>query len=193
MQEFLLIIISLVLGFIQGLKKRNKKHNIKIKELEMQITTLNDELINTKRKIRLEQYNNGSLKKKNKDRFETDYTSFVTESLDNYILCANTYGILNMVFKTNSKTNQNYLEQEFVLEQIINDIENYLEESEYHDDNIDIIVEYQNGIKKFVDPYDAYNSFKEWIDKFNIDIYAISKGELLETMNFILYEMTFDN
>ena len=67
MQEFLLIVISMLLGFWQGLKKRNKKNNIKIKEYERKLLEKESEIERLKHRIRLEQYNNGTLKKKNKD------------------------------------------------------------------------------------------------------------------------------
>lgn len=98
MEEFILIIISLILGFWQGLRKRNKKNNIKTEEYKVKIATLEDEIKALNRKLRLQQYNNGSLKKKNKERFETDLTSFITMSMDSYYLCASVYCLLNIVF-----------------------------------------------------------------------------------------------
>ncbi|MFR2768854.1 MAG: hypothetical protein ACLTAI_11435 [Thomasclavelia sp.] len=64
MEEFILIIISLILGFWQGLRKRNKKNNIKTEEYKVKIATLEDEIKTLNRKLRLQQYNNGSLKKR---------------------------------------------------------------------------------------------------------------------------------
>lgn len=192
MQEFLIIIISLALGYWQGLKKRNKKHKVKIQEYEMTISSLKDEISKLNRRMRLQQYNNGSLKKKNKDRLETELTSFITTSSDNYVLCANTYCILNMVYKTNQKQDSSFMEKEFIVDQADKDITDYIEQSEYEDDNVDLIVEYKKGIRRLVSSYDAYGSFKEWIDKFNIDIYAVTRKELIDTLHFILYEMNFD-
>lgn len=193
MQDTILIIVSFALGFWQGLKKRNKKHNNLIKEYETTIASLNNEIHKLQRRFRLEQYNNGSLKKKNKDRFETDLTSFVTTSSNNYILCANVYSILNMVFKINSNNDKTYMEQEFMYGQTQNDIEDYFEKSEYQGNNVDLIVEYKKGRKKLINPYTAYENYKSWINQFNIDIYSITKKELLETFHFILYEMDFDD
>lgn len=192
MEEFILIIISLILGFWQGLRKRNKKNNIKTEEYKVKIATLEDEIKTLNRKLRLQQYNNGSLKKKNKERFETDLTSFITMSMDYYYLCASVYCLLNIVFRTNTKMDRTYYEQEFNVEQISIDIENYLDESELNETNVDLIVEYQKGIKKIINPYDAFACYKEWINSFNIDIYSISLKELMETMYFILYELNLN-
>ena len=163
-----------------------------IKEYEMSISSLNDKIHKLQRRFRLEQYNNGSLKKKNKDRFETDLTSFITTSPSNYVLCANVYSILNMVFKVNSQIDKTYMEQEFIYDQIQTDIEDYFEKSEYQGDNVDLIVEYTNGRKKLINPYTAHDNYKSWIDHFNIEIYSITKKELLEVFHFILYEMDFE-
>ena len=193
MQDTILIIVSFALGFWQGLKKRNKRHKNTIKEYETSIASLNNEIHKLQRRFRLEQYNNGSLKKKNKERFETDLTSFITTSSNNYILCANLYSILNMVFKTNSNNDKSYMEQEFMYDKVQNDIEDYFEKSEYQGNNVDLIVEYKNGRKKLINPYTAYENYKSWIDQFNIDIYSITKKELLEIFHFILYEMNFED
>ena len=171
MEEFILIIISLILGFWQGLRKRNKKNNIKTEEYKVKIATL---------------------EKKNKERFEADLTSFITMSMDSYYLCASVYCLLNIVFRTNTKMDRTYYEQEFNVEQISIDIENYLDESELNETNVDLIVEYQKGIKKIINPYDAFACYKEWINSFNIDIYSISLKELMETMYFILYELNLN-
>ena len=44
MHEFILIIASFLLGFWQGLKKRNKKNKIIIKEYETEISKLNNKI-----------------------------------------------------------------------------------------------------------------------------------------------------
>lgn len=192
MQDVILMIVAFALGFWQGLKKRNRKHQNMIKEYEMSISSLNDKIHKLQRRFRLEQYNNGSLKKKNKDRFETDLTSFITTSPSNYVLCANVYSILNMVFKVNYQVDKTYMEQEFIYDQIQTDIEDYFEKSEYQGDNVDLIVEYTKGRKKLINPYTAHDNYKSWIDQFNIEIYSITKKELLEVFHFILYEMDFE-
>lgn len=139
MHEFILIIASFLLGFWQGLKKRNKKNKIIIKEYETEISKLNNKITTMERKLRLQQYDNGSLKKKNKDRFETDLTSYITLSSNNYYLCANIYGLLNMIFSINNKKNANYMNQKFDLEQIKIEIQNYFEEAELTSTNVDLI------------------------------------------------------
>jgi hypothetical protein len=192
MQDVILMIVAFALGFWQGLKKRNRKHQNMIKEYEMSISSLNDKIHKLQRRFRLEQYNNGSLKKKNKDRFETDLTSFITTSPFNYVLCANVYSILNMVFKVNYQVDKTYMEQEFIYDQVQTDIEDYFEKSEYQGDNVDLIVEYTKGRKKLINPYTAHDNYKSWIDQFNIEIYSITKKELLEVFHFILYEMDFE-
>lgn len=192
MQDVILMIVAFALGFWQGLKKRNRKHQNMIKEYEMSISSLNDKIHKLQRRFRLEQYNNGSLKKKNKDRFETDLTSFITTSPSNYVLCANVYSILNMVFKVNYQVDKTYMEQEFIYDQVQTDIEDYFEKSEYQGDNVDLIVEYTKGRKKLINPYTAHDNYKSWIDQFNIEIYSITKKELLEVFHFILYEMDFE-
>lgn len=192
MQDVILMIVAFALGFWQGLKKRNRKHQNMIKEYEMSISSLNDKIHKLQRRFKLEQYNNGSLKKKNKDRFETDLTSFITTSPSNYVLCANVYSILNMVFKVNYQVDKTYMEQEFIYDQVQTDIEDYFEKSEYQGDNVDLIVEYTKGRKKLINPYTAHDNYKSWIDQFNIEIYSITKKELLEVFHFILYEMDFE-
>lgn len=192
MQDVILMIVAFALGFWQGLKKRNRKHQNMIKEYEMSISSLNDKIHKLQRRFRLEQYNNGSLKKKNKDRFETDLTSFIITSPSNYVLCANVYSILNMVFKVNYQVDKTYMEQEFIYDQVQTDIEDYFEKSEYQGDNVDLIVEYTKGRKKLINPYTAHDNYKSWIDQFNIEIYSITKKELLEVFHFILYEMDFE-
>lgn len=192
MQEFLLIVISLLLGFWQGLKKRNKKNNIKIKEYERKLLEKESEIERLKHRIRLEQYNNGTLKKKNKDRLETELTSYVTTSKDNFILTANAYTIINIVIKENMKKDMSYMTKELFVDQLQTDIETYLEDSELEGTNVDLLAEYFDGNKKLISPYEANNCFKKWTDEFDLNIYSISLHELIDTMHLILYEINFE-
>lgn len=192
MQEFLLIVISMLLGFWQGLKKRNKKNNIKIKEYERKLLEKESEIERLKHRIRLEQYNNGTLKKKNKDRLETELTSYVTTSKDNFILTANAYTIINIVIKENMKKDMSYMTKELFVDQLQTDVETYLEESELEGTNVDLLAEYFDGNKKLINPYEANNCFKKWIDEFDLNIYSISLHELIDTMHLILYEINFE-
>ncbi len=192
MQEFLLIVISMLLGFWQGLKKRNKKNNIKIKEYERKLLEKEREIERLKHRIRLEQYNNGTLKKKNKDRFETELTSYVTTSKDNFILTANAYTIINIVIKENMKKDMSYMTKELFVDQLQTDIETYLEDSELEGTNVDLLAEYFDGNKKLINPYEANNCFKKWTDEFDLNIYSISLHELIDTMHLILYEINFE-
>lgn len=192
MQEFLLIVISMLLGFWQGLKKRNKKNNIKIKEYERKLLEKESEIERLKHRIRLEQYNNGTLKKKNKDRLETELTSYVTTSKDNFILTANAYTIINIVIKENMKKDMSYMTKELFVDQLQTDIETYLEDSELEGTNVDLLAEYFDGNKKLINPYEANNCFKKWTDEFDLNIYSISLHELIDTMYLILYEINFE-
>lgn len=192
MQEFLLIVISMLLGFWQGLKKRNKKNNIKIKEYERKLLEKESEIERLKHRIRLEQYNNGTLKKKNKDRLETELTSYVTTSKDNFILTANAYTIINIVIKENMKKDMSYMTKELFVDQLQTDVETYLEESELEGTNVDLLAEYFDGNKKLINPYEANNCFKKWTDEFDLNIYSISLHELIDTMHLILYEINFE-
>lgn len=192
MQEFLLIVISMLLGFWQGLKKRNKKNNIKIKEYERKLLEKESEIERLKHRIRLEQYNNGTLKKKNKDRLETELTSYVTTSKDNFILTANAYTIINIVIKENMKKDMSYMTKELFVDQLQTDIETYLEDSELQGTNVDLLAEYFDGNKKLINPYEANNCFKKWTDEFDLNIYSISLHELIDTMHLILYEINFE-
>lgn len=192
MQEFLLIVISMLLGFWQGLKKRNKKNNIKIKEYERKLLEKESEIERLKHRIRLEQYNNGTLKKKNKDRLETELTSYVTTSKDNFILTANAYTIINIVIKENMKKDMSYMTKELFIDQLQTDIETYLEDSELEGTNVDLLAEYFDGNKKLINPYEANNCFKKWTDEFDLNIYSISLHELIDTMHLILYEINFE-
>lgn len=192
MQEFLLIVISMLLGFWQGLKKRNKKNNIKIKEYERKFLEKESEIERLKHRIRLEQYNNGTLKKKNKDRLETELTSYVTTSKDNFILTANAYTIINIVIKENMKKDMSYMTKELFVDQLQTDIETYLEDSELEGTNVDLLAEYFDGNKKLINPYEANNCFKKWTDEFDLNIYSISLHELIDTMHLILYEINFE-
>lgn len=192
MQEFLLIVISMLLGFWQGLKKRNKKNNIKIKEYERKLLEKESEIERLKHRIRLEQYNNGTLKKKNKDRLETELTSYVTTSKDNFILTANAYTIINIVIKENMKKDMSYMTKELFVDQLQTDIETYLEDSELEGSNVDLLAEYFDGNKKLINPYEANNCFKKWTDEFDLNIYSISLHELIDTMHLILYEINFE-
>ena len=192
MQEFLLIVISMLLGFWQGLKKRNKKNNIKIKEYERKLLEKESEIERLKHRIRLEQYNNGTLKKKNKDRLETELTSYVTTSKDNFILTANAYTIINIVIKENMKKDMSYMTKELFIDQLQTDIETYLEDSEIEGTNVDLLAEYFDGNKKLINPYEANNCFKKWTDEFDLNIYSISLHELIDTMHLILYEINFE-
>ena len=192
MQEFLLIVISMLLGFWQGLKKRNKKNNIKIKEYERKLLEKESEIERLKHRIRLEQYNNGTLKKKNKDRLETELTSYVTTSKDNFILTANAYTIINIVIKENMKKDMSYMTKELFVDQLQSDIETYLEDSELEGTNVDLLAEYFDGNKKLINPYEANNCFKKWTDEFDLNIYSISLHELIDTMHLILYEINFE-
>lgn len=192
MQEFLLIVISMLLGFWQGLKKRNKKNNIKIKEYERKLLEKESEIERLKHRIRLEQYNNGTLKKKNKDRLETELTSYVTTSKDNFILIANAYTIINIVIKENMKKDMSYMTKELFVDQLQTDIETYLEDSELEGTNVDLLAEYFDGNKKLINPYEANNCFKKWTDEFDLNIYSISLHELIDTMHLILYEINFE-
>lgn len=192
MQEFLLIVISMLLGFWQGLKKRNKKNNIKIKEYERKLLEKESEIERLKHRIRLEQYNNGTLKKKNKDRLETELTSYVTTSKDNFILTANAYTIINIVIKENMKKDMSYMTKELFVDQLQTDIETYLDDSELEGTNVDLLAEYFDGNKKLINPYEANNCFKKWTDEFDLNIYSISLHELIDTMHLILYEINFE-
>lgn len=192
MQEFLLIVISMLLGFWQGLKKRNKKNNIKIKEYERKLLEKESEIERLKHRIRLEQYNNGTLKKKNKDRLETELTSYVTTSKDNFILTANAYTIINIVIKENMKKDMSYMTKELFVDQLQTDIETYLEDSELEGTNVDLLAEYFDGNKKLINPYEANNCFKKWTGEFDLNIYSISLHELIDTMHLILYEINFE-
>lgn len=192
MQELLLIVISMLLGFWQGLKKRNKKNNIKIKEYERKLLEKESEIERLKHRIRLEQYNNGTLKKKNKDRLETELTSYVTTSKDNFILTANAYTIINIVIKENMKKDMSYMTKELFVDQLQTDIETYLEDSELEGTNVDLLAEYFDGNKKLINPYEANNCFKKWTDEFDLNIYSISLHELIDTMHLILYEINFE-
>ena len=192
MQEFLLIVISMLLGFWQGLKKRNKKNNIKIKEYERKLLEKESEIERLKHRIRLEQYNNGTLKKKNKDRLETELTSYVTTSKDNFILTANAYTIINIVIKENMKKDMSYMTKELFVDQLQTDIETYLEDSELEGTNVDLLAAYFDGNKKLINPYEANNCFKKWTDEFDLNIYSISLHELIDTMHLILYEINFE-
>lgn len=192
MQEFLLIVISMLLGFWQGLKKRNKKNNIKIKEYERKLLEKESEIERLKHRIRLEQYNNGTLKKKNKDRLETELTSYVTTFKDNFILTANAYTIINIVIKENMKKDMSYMTKELFVDQLQTDIETYLEDSELEGTNVDLLAEYFDGNKKLINPYEANNCFKKWTDEFDLNIYSISLHELIDTMHLILYEINFE-
>lgn len=192
MQEFLLIVISMLLGFWQGLKKRNKKNNIKIKEYERKLLEKESEIERLKHRIRLEQYNNGTLKKKNRDRLETELTSYVTTSKDNFILTANAYTIINIVIKENMKKDMSYMTKELFVDQLQTDIETYLEDSELEGTNVDLLAEYFDGNKKLINPYEANNCFKKWTDEFDLNIYSISLHELIDTMHLILYEINFE-
>lgn len=192
MQEFLLIVISMLLGFWQGLKKRNKKNNIKIKEYERKLLEKESEIERLKHRIRLEQYNNGTLKKKNKDRLETELTSYVTTSKDNFILTANAYTIINIVIKENMKKDMSYMTKELFVDQLQTDIETYLEDSELEGTNVDLLAEYFDGNKKLINPYEANNCFKKWTDEFDLNIYSVSLHELIDTMHLILYEINFE-
>ena len=192
MQEFLLIVISMLLGFWQGLKKRNKKNNIKIKEYERKLLEKESEIERLKHRIRLEQYNNGTLKKKNKDRLETELTSYVTTSKDNFILTANAYTIINIVIKENMKKDMSYMTKELFVDQLQTDIETYLEDSQLEGTNVDLLAEYFDGNKKLINPYEANNCFKKWTDEFDLNIYSISLHELIDTMHLILYEINFE-
>ena len=192
MQEFLLIVISMLVGFWQGLKKRNKKNNIKIKEYERKLLEKESEIERLKHRIRLEQYNNGTLKKKNKDRLETELTSYVTTSKDNFILTANAYTIINIVIKENMKKDMSYMTKELFVDQLQTDIETYLEDSELEGTNVDLLAEYFDGNKKLINPYEANNCFKKWTDEFDLNIYSISLHELIDTMHLILYEINFE-
>lgn len=192
MQEFLLIVISMLLGFWQGLKKRNKKNNIKIKEYERKLLEKESEIERLKHRIRLEQYNNGTLKKKNKDRLETELTSYVTTSKDNFILTANAYTIINIVIKENMKKDMSYMTKELFVDQLQTDIETYLEDSELEGTNVDLLAEYFDGNKKLINPYEANNCFKKWTDEFDLNIYSISLHKLIDTMHLILYEINFE-
>lgn len=192
MQEFLLIVISMLLGFWQGLKKRKKKNNIKIKEYERKLLEKESEIERLKHRIRLEQYNNGTLKKKNKDRLETELTSYVTTSKDNFILTANAYTIINIVIKENMKKDMSYMTKELFVDQLQTDIETYLEDSELEGTNVDLLAEYFDGNKKLINPYEANNCFKKWTDEFDLNIYSISLHELIDTMHLILYEINFE-
>lgn len=192
MQEFLLIVISMLLGFWQGLKKRNKKNNIKIKEYERKLLEKESEIERLKHRIRLEQYNNGTLKKKNKDRLETELTSYVTTSKDNFILTANAYTIINIVIKENMKKDMSYMTKELFVDQLQTNIETYLEDSELEGTNVDLLAEYFDGNKKLINPYEANNCFKKWTDEFDLNIYSISLHELIDTMHLILYEINFE-
>ena len=192
MQEFLLIVISMLLGFWQGLKKRNKKNNIKIKEYERKLLEKESEIERLKHRIRLEQYNNGTLKKKNKDRLEKELSSYVTTSKDNFILTANAYTIINIVIKENMKKDMSYMTKELFVDQLQTDIETYLEDSELEGTNVDLLAEYLDGNKKLINPYEANNCFKKWTDEFDLNIYSISLHELIDTMHLILYEINFE-
>ena len=168
-------------------KKQKEQYQNKRKLLEKE-----SEIERLKHRIRLEQYNNGTLKKKNKDRLETELTSYVTTSKDNFILTANAYTIINIVIKENMKKDMSYMTKELFVDQLQTDIETYLEDSELEGTNVDLLAEYFDGNKKLINPYEANNCFKKWTDEFDLNIYSISLHELIDTMHLILYEINFE-
>lgn len=123
---------------------------------------------------------------------ETELTSYVTTSKDNFILTANAYTIINIVIKENMKKDMSYMTKELFVDQLQTDIETYLEDSELEGTNVDLLAEYFDGNKKLINPYEANNCFKKWTDEFDLNIYSISLHELIDTMHLILYEINFE-
>ncbi len=60
MEQLILLIISFCLGLWQGLKKRNKKNQKKINDLQSELALAKDKIQKLERINRIEQYSNNS-------------------------------------------------------------------------------------------------------------------------------------
>lgn len=78
MRTGFLIIISLVLGYLQGLKKKRKKLNTRILELENENAELSRQLESIKKRKRLNQYSSKAFVKGDSDKFEEELTEVIT-------------------------------------------------------------------------------------------------------------------
>lgn len=180
MEQLMLLIISFCLGLWQGLKKRNKKNQKKLNDLQSELILANDELKKLKHINRVEQYSNSSTVKAKREKLETDLIAYITSSNQNYKYVLHTFTLLDFIFEINDSND--------IIEHYINSRELFAISDDYiKHEPIDIVVTYGNT-KKFVNSNILFDDFKSFLYAFNIDKYLVTNSEFLEISKFVLFD-----
>ncbi|WP_285944891.1 hypothetical protein [Thomasclavelia cocleata] len=180
MEQLILLIISFCLGLWQGLKKRNKKNQKKINDLQSELALAKDKIQKLERINRIEQYSNNSTVKAKREKLETDLMTYITSSNQNYKYLLHTSTLLDFIFEINDSNDiiGHYINSR----ELLAIVDDYIKQ-----EPIDIIVTYKNT-KKFVNCNILFDDFKSFLYDFNIDEYLVTNSEFLEVSKFILFD-----
>lgn len=183
MEQIILILISLALGFWQGLKKRNKKQRKEIVVLENKLAELLDELRNVRRLERIKQYSNRNSQKVKKEKLETDLVSYITKENNNLTYALHYFSLLEFIFNVNDCTS--IMDHYINSEELLKIVDDYKEQEIIENDKIDILVQYHD-VKRFINSDLLFNDFKKFINTFSLDDYLVTNNEMMEIFKFVL-------
>lgn len=183
MEQIILILISLALGFWQGLKKRNKKQRKEIVVLENKLAELLDELRNVRRLERIKQYSNRNNQKVKKEKLETDLVSYITKENNNLTYALHYFSLLEFIFNVNDCTS--IMDHYINSEELLKIVDDYKEQEIIENDKIDILVQYHD-VKRFINSDLLFNDFKKFINTFSLDDYLVTNNEMMEIFKFVL-------
>ena len=181
MDKLLIIVISLLLGFYQGLKKRNKKMKMENEKLKLEIASLKDEINNFYRKERLQQYQKNG--KRKADRYETDLTQFISESNDNKDLLI--YAVSYIKYLCNININ---IEQYINIADIYVKSRDLIESIENKRTDQSMVVDLKTH-KKLCYTKDVFEEFSLFDKKMDLDCYEITYEDMIKISDFLLENM----
>lgn len=170
MKELILIMVSLLLGFWQGIKKRNKKNEQIIYELKTTISDLQYNLRKLERK-------NGNLiaNKKNLKLLETDLLDYINNDESHKDILSNSYYFIDYVMREIASDELRYQLFDF-------EIFNELIEGLFDDVSDIIIIEYSTSIAE------CYQQCKLFLEDIDIEKYSVTYDELLNTIYLVALE-----
>jgi len=160
------IIISLLLGYWQGIKKRRRKANKEIESLKEENKTLEKRIKDLQQRNTLEQYSSYHIRNGNKDKFLQDLVSYYTKGNEE----ANEIKMVsNLVYKVApSKVEK---ARKIYLDESIN---------RYKSTLVNNSSDYNNLLKE-------YNTVRKVLfNEINIDKYDINFRELIESIEYVI-------
>lgn len=180
MRTGFLIIISLVLGYLQGVKMKRKKLNIRIQELENENAELFRQLENIKKRKRLSQYSSKAFVKGDSDKFEEELTEVFTLTDEQKDLAIKSFVFLeNFSFRNDEEIN---------IKTISEAINKILTKEEFENE---VIQSYLGNITyTYLWWETAFATKTFFVDEKYIDLsrYYLSYKELHDSMAYVLSE-----